>query len=292
MLAVKDQLDSAAARRTLGASVNAMTLAPGNENLPVDAELPLLADAPSETTGSSSSWMFDWTRAWATAATSMLDASATALASNAKAAASEPTQKPAPKATQELSLWSMPPSNAPRARSWYRQPQPNLFDPTVWGFPAPLAIYGVPVPSPFGSMGAPMGFGPPQGPWSAITQAMQPSPMMGWASMLQSFGAPNYGPSFGQPFNAYQNPFARQPENPVTAWIASFTSPAANPWAKLTPAPYSAPYSAYRSDSGYAVAQVSAPTTQAVSADRSRQSAQEAAAAIWNLFAWPTATRQ
>jgi hypothetical protein len=220
---------------------------------------------------SSDSWLQDWTRLWTDAANTMIGASVASLdaVSTMSAAAAATAPKPA---APEVSLWSQPASST-RPRSWYRPPTPNLLDPTAWGFPAPLAVYGVPVTPQMA-----MGFNPMQSPMAAMMQAMQPSPMAGW---------PSFGTGFGQP-SPFANPFARQPENPMAAWMASFAPQPVNPWVSLTKAMTGAlspvPYSSYRSDSGHAVAQIAEPAAKA-------SSAHEAAIAIMNLFVWPTPSR-
>lgn len=238
------------------------------------------ASEPSE----GPSWLQDWARIWTTAASSVIDASAASL--EAASAASAAAGRPEP-AKPEVSLWSQPPRNT-QPRSWYRPPQPNLLDPTAWGFPAPLAVYGVPV-TPQMAM---MGFNQMQ-PWSAMAQAMQPAAMTGWPGFAPGFGnafgnafGSSFGSGFGMPFHQpspYANPFARQPENPMTAWMSGFAPQPVSPWDSLTKAMTGAltpaPYSSYRSDSGHAVAQIVGPAAQASS------SAHEAVVAFWKLFA-------
>jgi hypothetical protein len=202
------------------------------------------------------SWIMDWTRAWTAAAST---------------------------------LWTQPPRPVP-PRSWYRPPQPNLLDPTAWGFPAPLSVYGVPV-SPMA-----MGFNPMQpamlqspfmpawSPLTAMMQAMQPG--FGSTTMASGFGLP-----FSQPAQ-FANPFMRPPEHPLTAWMAGFAPQPVNPWASLTKTMAGAmtgamsptPYSNYRSDSGHAVAQIIEPAAKP-------SSVEDAAMAFWNLFTWPTPAR-
>jgi hypothetical protein len=225
-------------------------------------DVPASAQAPAETATSDASWLQDWTQAWSSIATSLIDASAASMsAMGSMATAPVPARAEAPES--EVSLWAQP-ASTPRSRSWYRAPTPNLLDPTAWGFPAPLSVYGVPV-----------------------------SPaMMGFGSSSFGFGQ-NYGSGFGLPFgqpSAFTNPFtanpfARPPENPMTAWMSSFAPQPANPWSTLNSAISKAlapsPYSAYRSDSGHAVAQILRPEPKA-------SSGQDAVAAFWNLFAWPT----
>jgi hypothetical protein len=237
------------------------------------------------------SWLMDWSRAWTAAASSMIDASAASM-KTITTAASETAARTEP-ARSEISLWSQPSRTAP-PRSWYRPPQANLLDPSTWGFPAPFAVYGVPVTLP-----AAMGFNPMQNslpgwlpmasPMTAMAQAMQPSTMAGWPGFGSAFGS-SFGSGFGLPFyQPYANPFARPPENPMTAWMSGFAPQPVNPWTSLSKAMTGAltpvPYSNYRSDSGHAVAQIAKPAAKA-------SSAQEAAIAIMNLFAWPSAPTQ
>jgi hypothetical protein len=265
MLAVKDVIS--AGKDKNGA---AFELQAANDQL---ATVPALA-TPVDTASSAevsadttnSSWLEEWTQIWTNAATSMLNTSAASLA-----AMSTPSTQPlaAPKPAAEISLWSQA-AQSPRPRSWYRAPTPNLLDPTAWGFPAPISVYGVPVTPQMA-----MAFSPLPSPLSALMQVMQPSPSMG-------FGMP-----FSQP-SAFANPFVRQPENPMTAWMSAFAPQPANPWQNVTKAMTSAlaptPYSNYRSDSGHAVAQIAEPEIKA-------SSAQEAITAMWNLFTWPTPAR-
>jgi hypothetical protein len=272
MLAVKDAIS--AGKDKNGA---AFELQAANDQL---ATLPVLAaTAPSPetpTAASATSWVQDWTQIWTNAATTMLNASAASLeAIGTHATPTAPAQAPA---ASEISLWSQP-ARSTRPRSWYRPPTPNLLDPTVWGFPAPLSVYGVPV-TPQMAMGFnPMNplnpLNPMQSPLTALIQVMQPS--SGFA-----FGMP-----FGQP-SPYANPFVRPPENPMTAWMSVFAPQPANPWSSMTKALTGAltptPYSSYRSDSGHAVAQIAKPEARA-------SSAEEAMTAMWNLFAWPTPAR-
>jgi hypothetical protein len=237
------------------------------------------------------SWIMDWTRAWTAAASTMFDALAQTSGASLDAiqSAAAGTATASGPATSEMSLWTQPPRPA-QPRSWYRPPQPNLLDPTAWGFPAPLSVYGVPV-SPMG-----MGFNPMQpamlqspfmpawSPLTAIMQAMQPG--FGSTTMASGFGLP-----FSQPAQ-FANPFMRPPEHPLTAWMAGFAPQPVNPWASLTKTMAGAmtgamsptPYSNYRSDSGHAVAQIIEPAAKP-------SSVEDAAMAFWNLFTWPTPAR-
>ena len=249
------------------------------------------------------SWLQDWTQCWSSVGASMLDAALTASATAMTATHATPNRTEP--AASEVSLWAQPPRTV-APRSWYRPPTPNLLDPTTWGFPAPLAIYGVPMTLPsalpgvmgFNSMPSPM-LTPMFAPlYSMMAQAMWPSAMGGWSGngfgqgMFGAFGQ-GYGSGMGLPFsqpNIFQNPFVRQPENPITAWMSSFAPQPVNPWAKLnsamTDAFTPARYSTYRSDSGHAVAQIAIAEAKLVSS-----SAEEATKAIWNLFAWPVPDR-
>lgn len=240
-----------------------------------------------------SSWLQDWAAIWSSVGSSMLD-----VTLNASVATTVPPAPIAP-AAPEVWLWTQTTRTAP-AKSWYRPPTPNLFDPTAWGFPAPFAVYGVPMPLPSMLPGS-MGFNPAPNPlmtqmfaplYSMMLQAALPSAIGGWSGNAygqsafgQGYGSSGFGLPGSQP-NIFANPFARQPENPMMTWLSSFAPQPVNPWAKLnsvvTSAFAPAPYSAYRSDSGHAVAQITIAEAKPGSS-----SAQEAAKAIWNLFAWP-----
>jgi hypothetical protein len=255
-----------------------------------DAAPQALDFTPATSPTDDTTWMLDWTRAWTAAVSTMLDASVASLEA-IKTAAPVLATKSDP-AKSEISLWAQP-SRTGQPRSWYRPPQPNLLDPTAWGFPAPFAVYGVPV-SPMA-----IGFNPMQpammqsplmpawSPMTALMQAMQPT----FGSTIASgFGLP-----FAQP-TPFANPFVRQAENPLTAWMASFAPQPVNPWASLTQVMTGAmtgamtatmspvPYSNYRSDSGHAVAQIIEPAAKT-------SSAQDAVVAFYNLFTWPTPAR-
>jgi hypothetical protein len=258
-----DQLVNSATR------ANASTIALDAAN--DDAAIHVISETSVEQPSPTSSWLQDWTSAWTAAASSMIDASAAsfqAIGTISSATVAKPETKP------EVSLWSLP-ARTERPRSWYRPPQANLLDPTAWGFPAPFAVYGVPVTPQMA-----MAFNPitSQG-WSPFTAMMPPSAMPGW----RSFGLPLAQPS------PYANPFARTPENPMTAWMSSFAPQPVSPWAGLTKAMTGAlapaTYSSYRSDSGHAVAQIAEPATKS-------SPAQEAVVAIMNLFAWPMLERR
>jgi hypothetical protein len=238
--------------------------------------------APTDVPADDNAWMLDWTRAWTAAATTMFDASVASLEA-IHSATSGTTTKPEP-AKSEISLWAQP-SRTAQPRSWYRPPQPNLLDPTTWGFPAPLAVYGVPVTS------MSMGFNPMQA--TMLPSPLMPvwSPLTAMMQAMQPGSRHNIASGFGLSFTTtpqFANPFVRQPENPVTAWMAGFAPQPVNPWASLTNAMTGAmspaPYSSYRSDSGHAVAQIAEPATKV-------SSAHEAAMAIMKLFAWPTPAR-
>jgi hypothetical protein len=254
MLAIKNRIDATFEPKAANDQLAVVPM------VAVD-EVPAGEQEPAKTTGADASWLQDWTQAWSSIAASMIDASAASMtAMGSMATASAPAR--AETKPSEVSLWSQPASTT-RPRSWYRAPTPNLLDPTAWGFPAPLSVYGVPV-----------------------------SPaMMGFGSSSFGFGQ-NYGSGFGLPFgqpsafaNPFTNPFARPPENPMTAWMSSFAPQPANPWTSLNSAISKAlapsPYSAYRSDSGHAVAQITRLEPKA-------SANQEAVTAFWNLFAWPT----
>jgi hypothetical protein len=326
MLAINEQYDAVATSHVPGnpAPANLTPAGPPQTSplttarLPSGAQLDLtLAADPSDVTatqlapmadagtgtGTDQSWLLDWTRLWAGAAASIFDASAS-LAGSAQGAAVVPTT---PVASSELALWSQSSWSsssraqrpAPRPKSWYRKPQPNLFDPAAWGFPAPFAVsgsvFGIPV-----TPQIPLGYNPMQA-WSPVMNnpittmmlAMQPTPaigsFVGWPSLgAAPFGGSNYGSGFGMPFSP-ANPFARLPENPVTAWFSTFSQPQ-TPWDKMANAVTTAltpnPYASYRSDSGYAVAQIATPAKTATT------TASDATAAFWNMFAWPTTATQ
>ena len=198
MLAVKDAIS--AGRDTSSATFE---LQAANDQLAIKPALATsteMAPAPETATDASAhSWMQDWTQIWTNAATTMLNASAASLEAMGTPAAAAPAPKPA----AEISLWSQPERNS-QPRSWYRPPTPNLLDPTAWGFPAPISVYGVPVTPQMA-----MGLSPMSSPLTAMMHAMQPS----------------LGFGFGMPFSqppAYANPFVRQPENPMTAWMSAF----------------------------------------------------------------------
>ena len=253
-------------------------------------------------------WLSEWCQIWAAAASTMVDASA---ASAGSTPANNVMPRPEPR-TSELSLW-LQPASSERPRSWYRPPQPNLLDPTTWGFPAPFSIYGVPVTPP-------MGFNPMMQPsWSPFSGAlsgavgpfsnwMQPAASMAWIG----FGWPSFGSAFNAGFGSsaylpspYANPFSREPANPLIAWLESFAPKPVNPWMNTWVSPSSntwnsvtksvtdthlaTPYAAYRSDSGHAVAQI-AEFTPSNTPSATASSAQQATDAIWALFAWPTTT--
>jgi hypothetical protein len=250
-------------------SITAITLDAANDDAihhPVNASS---IDEVSSTTP----WLADWTRAWTAAAASMIDASAASIQAIGSAASARPLSEPT---KSEVSLWSQA-ATPSRPRSWYRPPQPNLLDPTTWGFPAPLSVYGVPVTPQMA-----MGFNP------SMTHAW--SPMAGWPGFGSTFGA-GFGLPFAQP-SVFANPFVRQPENPFTTWMSSLAPQPVSPWASLTKAMTTAmsstnsptPYASYRSDSGHAMAQIVQPVAKA-------SSAQEAMVAIMDMFAWPTSTR-
>jgi hypothetical protein len=232
------------------------------------AEVAVAAPAAERATDDSAAvWMADWSRVWTHAArtlidatTAMTDQSLATLSAATKAAASMSTPPKAP--APELNLWARP----SRPRSWYRPPATNFFDPTVWGFPAPLAVFGVPV--------------------SASMFPMLPNMMpsyMGNAMAWNSGWPTPFGTGFTSP--SLMDAFCPQPANPMTAWMDSFKpKPPASPWAKMTDAMTNAmtsqPYSSYRSDSGHAVAQIVRREPKA--------EAKPDPMAIWNLFGWPT----
>jgi hypothetical protein len=263
-------------------------------------------------------WLLDWSRVWTSAASSMLDATVaisgqltTQSADRAldMLAAAKPAARAAP---AEVSLWSTPPRSA-RPRSWYRPPTPNLLDPQTWGFPAPFAIYGVPVSAP---MFAPTAWGgaraamanPLLAPFaSMMMQAMQTSVANQWAANMtpaaiwggtgNSFGQ-GFGRRFNHGFNApffgattFANPFAKAPEHPFSAWFSLTPTPPPTAWEQLnkavTDAFASNTFASYRSDSGYAVAQIAISD-----AKLKTTSADDASAALWNLFTWPTTRLQ
>jgi hypothetical protein len=284
MLAVNTKNDAVAAPKPANdqlarpSAASVMTLDAAND----DAAVQTMSEEPADEAASASSWLLDWTRAWTTVAASMIDASAASLEAIGTISAS-PTSKS--EAKPEVSLWSQP-ARTERPRSWYRPPQPNLLDPTAWGFPAPLAVYGVTV-TPQMAMGFNPGFNPMQASFLPSPFLPAASPMAAMMQMMQPSAMTGFGLPFQQP-SPYANPFARQPENPMTAWMSGFAPQPTNPWASLTKAMTGAlaptPYSSYRSDSGHAVAQIAEPAAKA-------PSAQEAVVAFWNLFAWPTPAR-
>jgi hypothetical protein len=301
MLATRNWIDAAfepkaANDQSALVPVMAATAAESCESVVADG----IADQTSEP-----SWLQDWTAMWSSVGTSMFNAALPASAADdgaVEAARVEPA-----------ALW-MQPARTTRPRSWYRQPTPDLLDPATWGFPAPFAVYGVPVPSPL--QGA-MGFRPMPDPmmtqmWAPL-YAMMAQPLFSGALSggLSGFGQAGFGqPGLGQtgfgafgggyggqafsmPFarnTMFANPFASQPQNPMTAWLSGFAPRPADPWAKLNSAVTSAfapaKYATYRSDSGHAVAQISISDAKAPGS-----SADEAATAIWNLFAWPAPAR-
>ena len=245
-------------------------------------------------------WLQDWSRAWSSMANSMtnsmMDASSASIGAIGSMAMATAKTLPAvtePKPASEISLWANP-ASVSRPRSWYRPPTPNLLDPTAWGLPAPFAVYGVPVSAAAMGFPAAMGFGGPSAFGPTFGTFGAPLGMASWFGLGQNFGQ-NYGSNFGQNFGmpSYQpspfaNPFIRA-ENPMTAWLSNFAAPQrpTNPWADLTNAMTNtlspSPFSSYRSDSGYAVAQISMAEPKPAAS-----TATDAAMAFWNLFAWPS----
>jgi hypothetical protein len=235
------------------------------------------------------SWIADWAQIWSNAATSMLQASTTlaqqsideslrSLAEAGKQAAKRPV---ATSAAAEVSLWSTPAKSA-SPRSWYRKPTPNLFDPTAWGFPAPFAAFGVPTSTASILPSMPMMMG-----WPGLGTSFQ----HGFGS---NFGGSNFGLGYAlgtmggamgsamgvpaHPLQAFSNPFARPIENPMTAWLSGVSNTATNLTNVVTNAMAPNPYASYRSDSGYAVAQIAVAPAKT----------EDPAAAFWKLFTWPT----
>ena len=199
-------------------------------------------------------------RAWGDIALSCMTTAAqisTAMLGQSETVA--PSAKPAPAAHRPSCPRSDISTGKPEAtgRSWYRAPDSNPFDATwfgmTWPFPITMPALASAVPQPLQSF-------------------------QDWAKLLQF---PAWPTVFGMPANLLTLPSPTNWPMQTLPWMAGMSCAALAPG---IPAPAStAPFAAYRSASGHAVAQITFPN-EVVAAVALPSSA---ASLLDTVFTWP-----